>query len=87
MFTELYRILNKNGTLFVRMTSNIGIEKKVQELENGVYKIPDGSTRFLLTKELVQQLQNQFSFSFVEPLKTVNVNDLRCMTTLIIKKD
>ena len=87
MFAELYRILNKNGTLFIRMTSNIGIEKKVQELENGVYKIPDGSTRFLLTKELVQQLQNQFSFSFVEPLKTVNVNDLRCMTTLIIKKD
>lgn len=87
MFTELFRILHTNGMLFIRMTSNIGIENKVKEIHDGVYKIPDGSTRFLVTKSILNQLENTFSFSFVEPLKTVNVNDLRCMSTIIIKKN
>jgi len=87
MFNELFRVLNQNGTLFIRMTSNIGIENKVHKIAKGVYKIPDGSTRFLLTKKRIKQLQSNYSFSFVSPLKTVNVDDLRCMTTLIIKKN
>ena len=86
MFSELFRVLDKNGTLFIRMTSNIGIENSVSEIEKGVYKIPDGSKRFLLTKKLLQKLEKDFHFTYVEPIKTVNVNDLRCMTTLILKK-
>ena len=86
MFSELFRVLDSNGTLFIRMTSNIGIENSVSEIEKGVYKIPDGSKRFLLTKKLLQKLEKDFHFTYVEPIKTVNVNDLRCMTTLILKK-
>lgn len=86
MMRELFRVLKPNGTLFIRMTSNIGIENKVKEIKDGVYKIPDGSTRFLLTKKLLKNLSETFFFDFTEPLKTVNVNDLRCMTTLVIKK-
>lgn len=86
MMRELFRVLKPNGSLFIRMTSNIGIENKVKEIKDGVYKIPDGSTRFLLTKKLLKNLSETFLFDFTEPLKTVNVNDLRCMTTLVIKK-
>jgi len=86
MFTELYRVLKPNGMLFIRMTSDIGIENRVQHIKNGVYQIPDGSKRFLLTQKLLQQLQTKHHFTFLEPLKTVNVNDIRCMTTLVLIK-
>ncbi len=68
------------------MTSNFGIENRVTEINNGVYKIPDGSTRFLLTETLLDKLNSDFNFEFIEPLKTVNVNNLRCMSTLVLKK-
>jgi hypothetical protein len=68
------------------MTSNFGIENKVTEISNNVYKIPDGSTRFLLTESLLEKLKITFKFTFIEPLKTVNVNNLRCMSTLVLKK-
>jgi len=86
MFAELFRVLNPNGIFFIRMTSNIGIENKVQLITNGVYQIPDGSTRFLLTTQILKNLKKKHPFSFIEPLKTVNVNNLRCMTTLVLHK-
>jgi len=86
MFAELVRVLKANGSLFIRMTSTIGIEANVNEISNGVYSIPDGTTRFLITKELINQLMKVHHLSFLEPIKTVNVNDKRCMTTLVLKK-
>jgi tellurite methyltransferase len=86
MLAELVRILKPGGTLFIRMTSDIGIEDKVEPVGNGVYVIPDGSTRFLLTRNLLAHCTNQHKLSFVEPLKTVNVDDVRCMSTLLLQK-
>jgi ubiquinone/menaquinone biosynthesis C-methylase UbiE len=86
MFAELVRVLKVNGSLFIRMTSNIGIENNIKETSHGVYTIPDGTTRFLITKELIHQLMKTHHLLFLEPLKTVNVNDKRCMTTLVLKK-
>jgi tellurite methyltransferase len=86
MLAEMVRILKPGGTLFIRMTSDIGIEDKVEPVGNGVYIIPDGSTRFLLTRTLLAHCIKQYKFSFVEPLKTVNVDDVRCMSTLLLQK-
>jgi len=83
MISELYRVLKPNGTLFIRMTSIFGIENTVIP-NQGQYKLPDGTNRFLLTSELVLYLDELFTL--IEPLKTVNVNNLRCMSTLILKK-
>ena len=87
MLTEMVRVLKPGGSLFIRMTSNIGIEDKVQLIDNGVYIIPDGSTRFLLTKQLLATYMQQNNLYFIEPLKTVNVNDERCMSTLLLQKN
>jgi tellurite methyltransferase len=86
MFTELARVLKPGGTLFIRMASNIGIENLVVSISAGVYNIPDGSTRFLLTKPLLEKLLKDHPFELIEPLKTVNVADIRCMTTLVLQK-
>lgn len=86
MFAELLRVLRRGGSLFIRMTSDIGIENKVNLVGDGVYNIPDGSTRFLLTKEILANLTRQHPVKMLEPLKTVNVNDERCMSTLVFQR-
>lgn len=86
MFAELVRVLNLFGTLFIRMTSNIGIESLVVPISDGIYKLPDGSERFLLTKALLDEVIETHKLSYFEPLKTVNVDNLRCMSTLVLRK-
>jgi tellurite methyltransferase len=84
MIAEMVRVLKPSGSLFIRMTSDIGIEDKVQPVGNGVYDIPDGSRRFLLTRTLLADVMRKNGLSFLQPLKTVNVNDIRCMSTLVL---
>ena len=86
MISEMVRVLRPNGSLFIRMTSDIGIEDKVQHIQDGVYHIPDGSRRFLLTRSLLADILHNNRLSFLEPLKTVNVDDIRCMSTLVLNK-
>ena len=87
MMIEMVRILKPGGTIFIRMASDIGIENIVEHIGEGVYFIPDGSKRFLLTKSLLACCMRQNKLSFIEPFKTVNVNCVRCMTTLLLLKD
>ena len=87
MFAELVRILKSKGSLFIRVASNIGLEKEVTKISEGVYLLPDKTKRFLLTKPLLETVMEEFKLSFLEPLKTVNVNDKRFMTTLVLQKN
>lgn len=86
MFSEMIRVLKPKGSLFIRMASNIGIEDKVIQLAQEVYTLPDKTTRFLLTRSLLDKIVKKYYLSFSEPLKTVNINDVRCMTTLVLQK-
>jgi 2-polyprenyl-3-methyl-5-hydroxy-6-metoxy-1,4-benzoquinol methylase len=85
MFAGLVHLLKPGGTLFIRMASDIGIEQKVVMTGDGVYTIPDGSTRFLLTRTLLADCLVRYRLQFAEPLKTTNVEDTRCMTTLVLQ--
>ena len=80
---ELKRVLKTKGTLFIRMTSIFGLEQHVIP-KNEQYLLPDGTTRFLLTTDVLNELKTHFKF--IEPLKTVNVDNLRCMSTLVLEK-
>lgn len=86
MLAEMLRVLRPGGSLFIRMTSDIGIEDHVQPIGDGVYLLPDGSRRFLLTRPLLAGMVQQHKVSLLEPLKTVNVSDMRCMSTLVAAK-
>lgn len=85
-FSELLRVLKTNGTLFIRFASDIGLEKRVKHIANGVYKLPDGTDRFLLNRILLEKILDKFNLKLLEPVKTVNVEDIRCMTTLMLQK-
>lgn len=85
-FKKLYTLLQPEGMLFIRMTSNIGLESLTPENKPGVYQLPDDSTRYLITRKRVDELISHYNLTLIEPVKTVNVDGLRCMTTLVLKR-
>jgi tellurite methyltransferase len=86
MFSELNRVLKSGGSLFIRIASDIGIENKIVPIGGGRFSLPDGTDRFLLTKPLLEEILNSFPMTLSEPVKTTNVQDIRCMTTLVMIK-
>ena len=87
MLTEMVRVLKPGGSLFIRMASAIGIENRIQLISDGVYLIPDGTNRFLLTRKLLNEIIRDYNFSIIEPFKMVNVDDIRVMSTLLFQKN
>lgn len=86
MWAQLYRVLKPGGTLFVRMTSSLGLENRVKESSEGKYSLPDGSLRFLLTPTLLEELLQNYPAHLLEPVKSVLVKDARSMATLVLQK-
>jgi len=84
---ELLRILKPQGSLLIRTASNFGIESQIISLKNEIYKLPDGSTRFLLTQEILESIQHKKDISLLEDIKTTIVQNKRSMTTLVFKKE
>ena len=87
MFQEQTRVLKPGGILFARMTTDVGIENQIQDAGEGKFLLPDGSLRFLLTRDLLSEMMNIHGFRFAEPFKTVVVENQRSMCTLVLKKE
>lgn len=87
MLGEMWRILKPNGMLFARLASSIGIEDKIEKTGERRYLLPDGSERFLVDEEMLKTATEQLGGQFIEPIKTTNVQNLRCMTTWVIRKN
>lgn len=86
MLKEISRVTKKQGLIFIRTASSIGIEDKLGESSNGVYTIPDGSRRYLIHRSHVDEIPEKYNLEFIEPFKTVNVADKRCMSNLMLRK-
>ncbi|HEY0048069.1 MAG TPA: class I SAM-dependent methyltransferase [Pyrinomonadaceae bacterium] len=87
MLAEMWRVLKPEGLLFVRLASSIGIEDKIKLIEGRRYNLPDGSERFLVDEELLLSATSRLGGILSEPLKTTNVQNLRCMTTWVLRKE
>ena len=86
MLKSAWRVLKPGGYFFARLASDIGIEKLVTAQGNGVYLLPDGSTRYLVNYEILERYADLLGAELFEPIKTTNVQDLRCMTTWCLIK-
>lgn len=86
MLQPLLRTLKPDGVLFIRMCSDIGLGRDVVAGSAGLADLPDGSTRYLLTREMLREVIHSHSLALLEPVKTVNVQDQRAMTTLVLTK-
>ncbi len=86
MVQGLWRVLKTGGFLFARLASDIGIEQLVNPLGDGRYLLPDGSQRFLVNEQMLLDYTANLGGELYEPIKTTNVQNLRCMTTWCLKK-
>ena len=86
MLRSVWRIIKPGGYFFARLASDIGIETLVQPVGNGRYLLPDGSERFLVNQQMLLQYTSDFRGYLHEPIKTTNVQNLRCMTTWCMQK-
>ena len=86
MISELVRVLKPAGTLFIRMTSDVGIESRIEMNESGVVRIPDGSDRYLITRESLQAILSKYDLTLAAPFKNVKVEDVRVMSVIVLRK-
>lgn len=86
MLNEMWRVLKPGGMLFARLASSIGIEKLVRPIGEGHFFLPDGTERFLVNEEMLAAATQRLGARRLEPLKTTNVENLRCMTTWVLGK-
>jgi len=87
MMAALANLLTETGVLFIRMTSDFATSMAFVSDENGRADLPDGTNRYLMTKSELVKAMNENKLHFVEPLKTINVDDQRCMSTLVLSKE
>jgi tellurite methyltransferase len=86
MLFSMWRVLKPGGYFFARVASDIGIETLVQSLGNGRYLLPDGYERFLVNEQQLLRYTKILEAHLHEPVKTTNVQNLRCMTTWCLQK-
>ena len=83
MFNEMVRVLK--GQLFVRMTSDIGLQD-YKPLETGRCALRDGTERYLITETKINELLQIHKLELIEPMKTVLVENKRSMVSLLFNK-
>jgi tellurite methyltransferase len=86
ILSELWRVLAPGGLFFARLASVIGLEVPVNVGQDGRTRLPDGSDRFVVTEAMLHERSRRFGASQLDPLKTTNVQNQRCMTTWVLMK-
>ncbi len=83
---ELWRVLAPGGLLFARLASNVGIEHRIGPGGGRRVRLPDGSERFVVDEAMLLAWTERLGGRLLDPIKTTNVQQLRCMTTWCIGK-
>jgi SAM-dependent methyltransferase len=85
MVDEVWRVLAPGGLFFARLASSIGIESALRDTVGRV-RLPDGTDRFVVDEQLLLDITHNLRGRLVDPIKTTNVQNQRCMTTWVIEK-
>ena len=85
MVDGMWRVLAPGGLFFARLASSIGLESRVAA-STGRVRLPDGSDRFVVDEALLLETTDRLGGTLVDPIKTTNVQNQRCMTTWVLSR-
>jgi SAM-dependent methyltransferase len=87
MLREMWRVLKPGGIFFARLASSIGIEERIVPVHGRRFHLPDGTTRFLVDEKMLLDITESLGGRLIDPIKTVNVQNQRCMTTWVMGRE
>jgi SAM-dependent methyltransferase len=87
MLEGSWRVLAPGGLFFGRLASSIGMESRCLPRGNRRFALPDGTERFLVDEPYLLRLTAELGGSLLDPLQTTVVQDLRCMTTWVLRRN
>jgi SAM-dependent methyltransferase len=82
---EMWRVLAPRGLFFARLATSIGLEDRLPATVGRV-RLPDGSDRFVVDEATLLHWTTALNARLVDPIKTTNVQNSRCMTTWVLMK-
>ncbi len=85
MVAEMWRVLAPDGLFFARLATSIGLESHLPATI-GRLQLPDGSERFVVDEQTLLTWTGTLGGTLADPLKTTNVQNMRCMTTWVMEK-
>jgi tellurite methyltransferase len=85
MLEEMWRVLAPGGLFFARLASTIGLEGFGGAAGQRV-RLPDGTERFVVDEAMLEEWTERLGGEWLDPLKTTNVQQQRCMTTWCLQK-
>jgi SAM-dependent methyltransferase len=85
MLEEMWRVLAPGGLFFARLATSIGLERHLPSTVGRV-RLPDGSERFVVDEQTLVTWTATLGGTLLDPIKTTNVQNMRCMTTWVVQK-
>jgi tellurite methyltransferase len=87
MLSGTWRVLKRGGFFFCRLASSIGMEQQVKVIGGRRFLLPDGSERYLVDEAILDRCTAELGGEMLDPLKTTIVQNQRCMTTWVMRKN
>ena len=86
MLDGSWRLLRPQGLFFCRLASTIGMEDRFTPLGGRRFRLLDGTERFLVDEPYLLGITSALGGDLLDPLKTTVVQNMRCMTTWVLRK-
>jgi SAM-dependent methyltransferase len=87
MLGGTWKVLRPGGLLFCRLASSIGMEQQMTPIAGRRHRLPDGTERYLVDEAFLIRLTGELGGELLDPLKTTVVQNQRCMTTWVVRKN
>jgi len=85
MVRAMWRVLAPGGIMFARLATSVG-QPDLVPLGGGVFRLPDGSIRYVVDHEMLLAATVSLGGSLVDPLRSTVVEGKRSMGTWIVRK-
>ncbi|MBV6639213.1 MAG: class I SAM-dependent methyltransferase [Cyclobacteriaceae bacterium] len=83
---NISHLLGPGGLLYLSMDSIIGFSDYVKKLSDRKIQFSDGSVRFPLTEDLLEEMNISDSYEKLTPVKTIHYEDKHAQTILCLRK-